>query len=234
MADEETNREIITRKEAIELGIKYYFTGNPCKHGHVAKRYIGNNGCIVCTLHRSRLHKLTYIPKPRDVKKRREQEREIYHANIERSRIRARKKYEKNAEKIREKRRKYHYNTYIDEKVRKKAQERTRKWAHDNPERATLNAKVSKHKRRALERNAEGSFTSDDMSAIYKAQKGRCAYFSCCGTRLGKKYHADHIVSLSRGGTNDRCNLQLTCGPCNLEKAAKDPIDYARSKGKLI
>jgi len=27
--------DVVTRKEAIAKGLKYYFTGKPCKHGHV-------------------------------------------------------------------------------------------------------------------------------------------------------------------------------------------------------
>ena len=25
-----------------------YFTGKPCKHGHVAERFVSNGGCITC------------------------------------------------------------------------------------------------------------------------------------------------------------------------------------------
>lgn len=32
--------------------------------------------------------------------------------------------------------------------------------------------------------------------------------------------HVDHIVPRSRGGQNDRRNLRLLCGTCNLSKAA--------------
>jgi len=40
--------EIITRKEALEKGLKYYFTGKPCKHGHIDKRYTLNAVCQEC------------------------------------------------------------------------------------------------------------------------------------------------------------------------------------------
>ena len=41
--------EIITRKEAIEQGLKRYFTGKPCKRGHIAERYASNRGCTICS-----------------------------------------------------------------------------------------------------------------------------------------------------------------------------------------
>ena len=36
-----------TRKEAQELGVKYYFTGEPCKHGHIAPRK-AKGSCVEC------------------------------------------------------------------------------------------------------------------------------------------------------------------------------------------
>lgn len=41
--------EIISRKEALNLGLKYYFTGKKCKHGHVSKRDI-RGSCYECKL----------------------------------------------------------------------------------------------------------------------------------------------------------------------------------------
>jgi len=38
----------ITRKEAKDQGLKYYFTGEPCIHGHIEERQVGNNGCRIC------------------------------------------------------------------------------------------------------------------------------------------------------------------------------------------
>lgn len=40
--------EIISRKEAKEQGLKFYFTGEPCPHGHVAPRYVSSRGCTEC------------------------------------------------------------------------------------------------------------------------------------------------------------------------------------------
>lgn len=40
--------EIITRKEALDRGLDRYFTGKPCKHGHVAERRVIDKTCIVC------------------------------------------------------------------------------------------------------------------------------------------------------------------------------------------
>lgn len=43
---------IISRKEAKANGFSKYFTGKPCKYGHIAERYLGNGDCVVCALNR--------------------------------------------------------------------------------------------------------------------------------------------------------------------------------------
>ena len=45
--------DIITRKEAKALGLKRYFTGKPCKHGHVCERQVSSKGCVECESHRN-------------------------------------------------------------------------------------------------------------------------------------------------------------------------------------
>jgi hypothetical protein len=40
--------EIITRKDAKAAGIKFYFTGVNCVHGHVSNRYTSNTQCVEC------------------------------------------------------------------------------------------------------------------------------------------------------------------------------------------
>lgn len=40
--------QIITRQEAIKKGFIRYFTGNPCKYGHVSERNTKQAYCIEC------------------------------------------------------------------------------------------------------------------------------------------------------------------------------------------
>ena len=40
---------LTSRKEAVEKGLKFYFTGKPCKHGHVSKRYTAKSYCVECS-----------------------------------------------------------------------------------------------------------------------------------------------------------------------------------------
>jgi hypothetical protein len=43
-----TDMQIISRAEAKAKGLKRYFTGKPCKHGHVAERQVFNATCVEC------------------------------------------------------------------------------------------------------------------------------------------------------------------------------------------
>ncbi len=45
---------IVSRDDAIRLGQKWYFTGVPCPHGHVAKRTVSNRDCRECVNARNR------------------------------------------------------------------------------------------------------------------------------------------------------------------------------------
>lgn len=37
-----------TRREAYEAGSRHYFTGKPCKHGHIDKRFTKTGACVEC------------------------------------------------------------------------------------------------------------------------------------------------------------------------------------------
>jgi len=37
-------------KEAKEKGLKFYFTGKPCKHGHLSKRSVSDAHCLQCEI----------------------------------------------------------------------------------------------------------------------------------------------------------------------------------------
>lgn len=39
---------LLARDQAEALGLPRYFTGKPCRNGHVAERYVANNDCVAC------------------------------------------------------------------------------------------------------------------------------------------------------------------------------------------
>jgi 5-methylcytosine-specific restriction endonuclease McrA len=110
---------------------------------------------------------------------------------------------------------------------RERYPEKVQQWRKENPEAS----RAIKQRRRAREREAEGSFTADELKALFKKQAGKCVY---CTVALGKGYHADHIVPLMRGGSNWISNIQLLCRSCNSKKWAIDPIVFAKRRGRLL
>lgn len=44
--------KIVSRQQAIEQKLTRYFTGKPCKHGHIAEKLLSNRTCIECQLKR--------------------------------------------------------------------------------------------------------------------------------------------------------------------------------------
>jgi 5-methylcytosine-specific restriction endonuclease McrA len=87
--------------------------------------------------------------------------------------------------------------------------------------------------RRARKRQAGGMYSAADIAALLRLQRGKCAH-SWCGKSVAKGYHVDHILPLFLGGSNDRRNLQILCRPCNQEKHAAHPIDFAQLHGLLL
>jgi len=69
------------------------------------------------------------------------------------------------------------------------------------------------------------------VKKIGESQKWLCV---CCRVDVSKKYHIDHITALSKGGKNIPENIQLLCPKCNIEKSAKNPIDFMKEKGYLL
>jgi hypothetical protein len=58
-SQQEGNMEIITQAEAREKGLKFYFTGKPCKNGHISLRYANGAGiCKECNTLKSSPEKL--------------------------------------------------------------------------------------------------------------------------------------------------------------------------------
>jgi 5-methylcytosine-specific restriction endonuclease McrA len=81
----------------------------------------------------------------------------------------------------------------------------------------------------ARKMNASGTHTAVDIQSQYNRQKGRCYY---CKTRLNNVYEVDHVIPLSRGGSNSPDNIVIACGPCNKHKSSKMPHEWGNG-GKL-
>src|SRR5260370_14830740 len=86
---------------------------------------------------------------------------------------------------------------------------------------------VREREQRALRRALAqiNAFTAEDERKLVAKQKGRCAI---CGRRLGKKYHLDHVVPITSGGSLAKSNLQIAHPACNHRKHANDPFVFLK------
>lgn len=57
---------------------------------------------------------------------------------------------------------------------------------------------------------------TEERAALLAEFEGRCAY--CDGILSGKRWHIDHVIPLSAGGSDKRDNLVPACARCNLLK----------------
>lgn len=147
--------------------------------------------------------------------------RKYYEANAERLAARNRQYRENNAEQIATWKRQYRKDNAEREAVRaRKYREantgrivaRQRQWQKANPHK--FRAIIAR--RRARELGAPGTFTAATLAARWAMFGGRCWM---CGEPATA---TDHVIPLSRGGTNWPANLRPACGSCNSAKGAKD------------
>jgi 5-methylcytosine-specific restriction endonuclease McrA len=96
---------------------------------------------------------------------------------------------------------------------------RNRRWWKGNTDKARTYCAA----RRTRLRNGEGEFTDADIRAMLKAQSGRCVY---CRANIADCYTVDHVIPLSRGGSNWPANLQLLCASCNSSKCNRTHDEY--------
>lgn len=132
------------------------------------------------------------------------------------------------------------------EQAKAKNNARVARWKADNPERVSEHRKAERQNnkekrladwrdyqkrnpekmrvrnngRRALRAGNGGSHTVEEWQRLCETFDWRCA---CCGER--RPLTEDHVLPISKGGTNDIDNIQPLCGSCNSRKKDKH-IDY--------
>lgn len=99
------------------------------------------------------------------------------------------------------------------EKIKERSRERNRKWLAEHRD---LDHQKRRN-RRARIKEADGKFTTQEWNDLRNDYGHRCAYCNRPMDRLT----ADHIIPLTRGGTNGIENIVPACHSCNSSKNAK-------------
>lgn len=145
--------------------------------------------------------------------------RRWYQDNIDDVKARRRQARVENAKEERRRKRQDYYRN------KKKRTARMRAWRRENK----AKSKAIQHQGYCNRVGAPGTFTETDVKRKKREQGGMCVYSGKqprCKGRLGNSYHVDHIVPLSRGGTNHPRNIQLLCPFCNMSKNDKTHEEY--------
>ena len=235
--------QLVSKQEALALGLKRYFTGAPCKPaGHIAERWTSSGACYDCVrarnLGHSRIHKERFNAQSTKWNIENKEKRKVIYDRW----------LEANSETVLKRNRawtkqRYHEQYKHDPAHRERAKAATKEWAEQNHDRMLAHSRASKERNRetvraqararyraneekerarAAKQNAErqqavGRFTAEDIQTMLERQGYRCAA-PHCRTDVLRNFHCDHILPLSRGGTNWPDNIQILCPPCNMSK----------------
>lgn len=199
--------EIITRKEARDLGLKFYFTGKPCKYGHVDNRRTSNGMCLGCE------SKQEYKNKKKATAKKH------YSENTEHRKLNIKLWQQNNKDKVSfyksqwfENNRDYFKEYYLENK--NDINQRNSEYKVNNKD--IINA--CNALRRASKNDATPQWLDkeqlSEMRAIYKS----CQEIS---KETGIQHHVDHIIPLVSStvcGLHVPWNLQIITSEENLSK----------------
>ena len=211
----------VTRDEARKKGMKRFFSGEACPHGHVVQRLVSNGTCITCSKIRLNAWQKKNakrandpIPKQKAIDMGLDSyftNRPCIHGHTASRRVSDSKC--RDCIKIKQKKRAAGNRDYANAAIKK--------WRIANSER------IREHetKRRS---NIIGTLSRGLTKRLRITQNGVCAA-PWCELDIREKYHLDHINPISKGGLNVDENIQILCPACNLSKGAKDPMEWIKN-----
>lgn len=148
-------------------------------------------------------------------------------------RLQSKKWRDANPDRSRELAQQSYYRNHASRAARRLARKeilRARNRAHRL---ANLEKDAAKSRRRkAQKRGAYGSHTLAQFRDMCDECSWRCVY---CGTGLtAKTVTEDHIVPISKGGSDNIDNIAPACGPCNSSKWSMPVGAFLARRGKAV
>lgn len=131
-----------------------------------------------------------------------------------------------------------HQRYYLQNRARVKAYQRnnlhlwrknTSNWKKRHPDRSRMLSRIRAHRRRDLISQSKEHYSPEDVDVQFRSQKGLCWW---CSNPLDlEKFHIDHRIPLSKGGSDSIRNICCTCEACNLSKSNKMSWEWT---GRLL
>jgi hypothetical protein len=190
---------ITTRAKAIEAGLVRYYTGKPCKRGHLSERWVSTCCCIECAITASKTyyransekHKRSVLKWRREHPVQcREQQKKWRDAHQELLTEQRREKYKKNPERWKFASRRYR-KEHPD-----RVKEQLQRWHEKNPDYGHRRH-IAQWKQRQEERVKE----------LGRPKPTAC---ECCGRKVKKIcWDHDHKTGRGRGWICQSCNFAL-------------------------
>lgn len=95
-------------------------------------------------------------------------------------------------------------------------------YQQENREKLRPSKQASLIRYRARLANATGDWKAEQFKELCESSNNHCWY---CHKQFDK-LTADHIIPLSRGGSNDITNIAPACLSCNAAKQARTPLEH--------
>ena len=228
--------QIITRKQAKELGLKRYFTGKPCKRGHVCERRVRDSKCVECDKLRDNKRQPQKAALLRKMRKEepdafREYEKNIKskgsRGNKEKIKLKNAKWRKNNPEKVAEQKRKYYEKHKVDISEKKKAERianplvvraKRKKYVDDNKERMNLLRKVWKAKNPDKDKEISKRSRTKNADQVRQSKRNRKAKIRGAKGNVSAKAVAD-IMSKQKN-LCPYCKTKISVTPKPKEKKA--------------
>lgn len=223
-------RPIVSLADARAAGLKRYFTGLPCRSGHISERRTSGSVCLACHAEAG----VRFRASPAFDEERRErarqrvaQWRQSPDGQAWTSRYSAECWAKKKSDMAFRERSRASVRAWARaHRDRKRAMDAAWRQANKSQPEFKQKQRIRVLNRIARKRAAAGKYSIADIRAIYLRQAGACAC-GCGGSLADGKFHTDHILPLSRGGSNWPRNIQLLTPSCNMSKGDSTMEEWA-------